>query len=304
MAELLIVGTGALANLFGFRIASTGVKVSLMGTWEAGINAVNQQGIRFITEREEKSCRARAYSDPGQLPAFSKALVLVKSWQTERAAEQLQQVLSPDGIALTLQNGLGNKEILSDLLGGQRTAQGVTTTGATLLGPGRVRLGGEGLITVENHPRIQPLFTLLESAGFEVQTTADLKTLIWEKLIVNSAINPLTALLRVTNGKLLESPAALAVMSGAAEETWQVALAEGVSPRLDSPLEAAVQVARKTAENRSSMLQDVLRGAPTEIDAICGAVVRRGRRKGVPAPVNQNLLNLIQAVIDTKELRV
>lgn len=304
MAELLILGTGALANYFGFQLAEAGVDLSLLGTWQDGVEALNQHGIRLINGELEKSCRVQAYSNPDQVPPARFALVLVKSWQTERAAEQLRKVLAPDGLALTLQNGLGNRETLSRLLGEERTAQGVTTTGATLLGPGTVRPGGAGEITLGTHPRVQPLIELLRTAGLEVHSSEDLPALIWQKLVINCAINPLTALLQVPNGKLLESRAALAVMTAAAEETRQVALAEGVVPQGDDLHEAVRRVARKTAENRSSMLQDVRRGAPTEIDAICGEVVRRGARHGVLTPVNQLFVHLIKALIDTKEISV
>jgi 2-dehydropantoate 2-reductase len=302
MTELLILGTGALANYFGFRLASAGVDLSLLGTWQEGIEALNQDGIRLISGEVEKSCRVKAYSNPDQIHPVRYALVLVKSWQTERAAAQLRTVLAPDGLALTLQNGLGNLETLSRQLGDKRTAQGVTTTGAALVSPGIVRPGGAGGVTVGTHPRVQPLVRMLRSAGLEVQTADDLPALIWQKLAVNCAINPLTALLRVPNGKLLESQAALAVMAAAAEETRQVALAQDVRPRGDDLHEAVRRVARKTAENRSSMLQDVLRGAPTEIDAICGEVVRRGAEHRVPTPVNQLFVQLIKALIDTKEM--
>jgi 2-dehydropantoate 2-reductase len=304
MAALLILGTGALAAYFGFQLASTGVDLSLLGTWQEGVEALNQHGIRLIDGEQEKSCRVKAYSSPDQVPPARFALVLVKSWQTERAAEQLRRVLAPDGLALTLQNGLGNREILSRLLGEERTAQGVTTMGATLLGPGTVRPGGAGEITVGKHPRVQPLIELLRTAGLEVHASEDLPALIWQKLAINCAINPLTALLQVPNGKLLESRAALAVMTAAAEEARQVALAEGVRPQPGDLPEAVRRVARKTAENRSSMLQDVLRGAPSEIDAICGEVVRRGARHGVSTPVNHMFVHLIKALIDTKEISV
>ncbi|OGO40917.1 MAG: hypothetical protein A2Z03_03175, partial [Chloroflexi bacterium RBG_16_56_8] len=228
------------------------------------------------------------------------ALVLVKAWQTERAARQLVDCLADDGLAVTLQNGLGNREMLAKYLNRAstpaRVALGVTTTGATLLGPGLARMGGEGLISLERHPAIDPLEQALRSAKFNVQIVADAQALMWGKLVINAAINPLTALLRVSNGELLMRPAAREVMGALARETAAVAEAEKVTLPFLDPVVAAENVAHDTAANHSSMFQDVRRGAPTEIDAICGAVTQRGEQRGVPTPVNHACWKLVQAL--------
>jgi 2-dehydropantoate 2-reductase len=174
-------------------------------------------------------------------------------------------------------------------------ALGSTTLGATLAGPGRVRFGGAGLTTVERHPRLAPLVALIQAAGFEVAETDQADRLVWSKLVINAAINPLTALLEVTNGVLLEHEETRALMAALAQETSAVAAAQGIELAFDDPAAAAEDVARRTAANRSSMYQDILRGAPTEIDAICGAVVREGRRVGVATPVNETVWKLVKA---------
>ncbi|MDP3186416.1 MAG: 2-dehydropantoate 2-reductase, partial [Anaerolineales bacterium] len=173
---------------------------------------------------------------------------------------------------------------------------GVTTTGATLLGPGLVRLGGEGTISLEAHPRLAALEAMLRAAGFAINVVADARSLLWGKLVVNAAINPLTALLRVPNGELLQRPTARFLMGELAREAAAVARAQGVSLPFEAPGSAAEEVARRTAANRSSMLQDVLRGAPTEIDAICGAIVHSGQAAGMPAPLNRVMWHLVGAL--------
>lgn len=181
-------------------------------------------------------------------------------------------------------------------LGAAHVALGVTTTGATLLAPGLARLGGEGVISLEAHPRLAPLEAMLRKAGFNVKVVEGAASLVWGKLVINAAINPLTALLRVPNGELLERPTARVLMVELAREAASVAQALGVGLPFENPESAAEEVARRTAANRSSMLQDVLRGAPTEIDAICGAIVRAGEEKGVPTPVNRIFWLLIRAL--------
>ena len=298
MAEITILGTGAMAMLIGGRLAKEGVKVRFLGTWMDSIEAVNNEGICVIEDGSPRYYPAEAFLDPAQLAGTSLALVLVKSWQTERAASQLSEVLAEGGVALTLQNGLGNGETLRVVLGRDRTALGVTTCGATSLGPGKVRPGGEGIISVGEHPRIPDLINVLQLGGFTVQQIEDLSGLIWGKLVINVAINPLTGLLGVKNGELLESPAVTRLMGLAAREAAEVARKLGVPLSFSDPAQTAEAVAAATRENLSSMLQDIRRGAPTEIDALCGAVVRQGKKLAVPTPVNEILALLIQGKVD------
>ncbi len=299
---LLITGTGALATLFAARLASSGVDVTLLGTWQEALQAFNTRGTR-LTELDGREIVAtvRATDDPQACRGAQRALVLVKAWQTERVAAQLATCLAEDGVALSLQNGLGNRETLAAALGPSRVALGVTSLGATLLAPGQSRAGGEGPLSLEAHPGLEALSALLRGAGFRVESVPNATTLVWSKLVINAAINPLTALLGIPNGDLLNRPGARRVMAALAQETATVAGALGVQLAFDDPQQAVEAVARQTAHNRSSMLQDISRGAATEIDAICGAVVRAGRENGVPTPFNWTMWQLLrQAGIDSE----
>lgn len=295
--SLLLLGTGALASLFGARLAAAGVDVTMLGAWPEGLAALRTQGVRLVeADGSQRAYPVRAVADPAECRGIPHALVLVKAWQTGRAAQQLAACLPADGLALTLQNGWGNRERLEQALGPDRVALGSTTLGATLLAPGVVRVGGQGPVTLGSHPRIQPLAELLAAAGFEVRMAEDVAGLAWGKLVINAAINPLTALLRVPNGELLARPAARELLSLAAGEAAAVGLAQGLRLPFDDPVAAAEEVARRTAANHSSMFQDVQRGRPSEIDAICGAVVEAGQRVGVPTPVNRTLWLLVAAL--------
>ena len=286
-----------MAGLFGGRLASH-VEVTLLGSWTEGLDAVREHGIRLNENGETIEVEVRVSDDPSECQGTQCALVLVKSWQTEMAANMLGTCLAEDGIALTLQNGLGNIEVLKAAIGPERAALGVTTTGATSLGPGAVRAGGSGPTYVAPHPRLEPLVELLETSGFEVHANSDLVSLLWGKLVVNTGINALTALLEVQNGELLESRHARSLMNAAAQETARIAEAQGIKLPYDDPSQEVEGVARRTAENVSSMLQDMRRGAPTEVDAINGAAVREGERLSIPTPVNWALWNLVHAKVD------
>jgi 2-dehydropantoate 2-reductase len=268
----------------------------MLGSWENGLRALAENGARLVdADGAEHAYPVEATSNPADCRGARYALVLVKSWQTERAARQLADCLAEDGLAVTLQNGMGNREHLAGTLGLPRVALGVTTTGATLLGPGLARAGGEGVISVEAHPRLGPLEAALRGAGFNVQLVNDADALVWGKLVINAAINPLTALLRVPNGELLHRPAAHLLMRVLAQEAAAVAKAQGIRLPFEDAVRAAEDVARKTASNHSSMFQDMRRGAPTEIDAICGAITQTGEKLGVSTPVNRVCWQLTRA---------
>ncbi|HRQ22041.1 MAG TPA: 2-dehydropantoate 2-reductase, partial [Anaerolineales bacterium] len=270
---------------------------SMLGTWRDGLKSLRQNGARIVeSDGTERAFSVLATDDPGEVRGAKYALVLVKSWQTERAAGQLRDALAEDGLALTLQNGLGNRETLMRDLGPDRVSLGVTTTGATLLGPGLVKVGGEGILSLEQNQALGPLEAALRASNFNLQVVDDAQSLIWGKLVINAAINPLTALLQVTNGELLSQPNVRKMMGALASETAEVAEAEHVHLPFSNPVSAAEDVARKTARNYSSMFQDVRRGARTEIDAICGAVTKYGEMHGIRTPYNRACWQLVGAM--------
>lgn len=297
---ITIVGTGAMATLFAARLGRV-TPVTMLGSWAEAVSAINRDGVHLESESGHESIRVTATTEPAECAGSRIALVLVKAWQTARAANQIRSFLAPEGVTLTLQNGLGNFEALAEALGPDRVALGVTTQGATLIGPGHVRdtYAGRGPVHLAEHPRLAPLVELLNASGFDAlqHPASHLQPLLWGKLVVNAAINPLTALLRVPNGELLHRPAALALMDAAAREAAGVAAAKGIPLPFPDPAARAREVAQATAPNRSSMFQDILRGAPTEIDAINGAVVRQAAEAGLSVPVNETLWRLVKALI-------
>lgn len=296
--KILIVGSGAMACLFAGRLAASGTAVRLLGTWPEGLEALRRWGVRLRQGEALEAYPVEVAEGAEDCAGIRYALVLVKSWQTEAAARRLALCLPVDGLALTLQNGLGNAEILAEFLGPRRVAVGATTAAAYLEAPGIVRPIGEGevMLAEAQSRRLRALIEALQRAGFGVQGMADIRSAQWGKLAINAAINPLTALLRLPNGALLERPSVRQLMGEAAREVGAVARALGIRLPYPDPAAAAEAVARRTAENRSSMLQDVLRQAPTEIEAICGAVVRRGEAAGVATPVNRILWQLVKGL--------
>jgi 2-dehydropantoate 2-reductase len=292
--NVLVLGTGAMATLVGGRLARNGrAGVTLAGTWPEAIETISTRGLTVHEAGGPWRATARAVVLSAVEPGCADLVVaLVKSHRTEAVAPVAARALARHGLALTLQNGLGNREALAHACGEGRVAAGVITAGATLLGPGEVKLNGPGTITLAEDQvpaaALAPVAELMSASGFPLERVAGAAPMVWRKLAVNCAINPLSAILGVPNGRLLESPEPRATLVAAAREVGEVASAAGIDIAAD-PVALALEVAALTASNRSSMLQDVERGAPTEIDALCGAVVREARRLGVAAPVNERL---------------
>jgi 2-dehydropantoate 2-reductase len=304
--HVAVVGIGAMGCLFGAKLSQV-AQVTLVGSWPAQLAALRERGLRFIgPDGRSQTHHLTVTDDPQTTVPADLALILVKSHQTAQAAKTAHQLLSPHGVALTLQNGLGNLAKLTAVLGSHRANLGITSEGAALLEPGVVRHAGTGHTyiadssetasaePVETAVPPQKIVELFQAAGFQTSLAANTEGLVWGKLAINAGINPLTAVLQVPNGFLAQNATARQLMTRAAQEVAAVAAAQNIQLPFADAAAQALAVAQATAANRSSMWQDLLNGRPTEIGAICGAVVAVGRKYGVPTPVNLVLQTAVQ----------
>lgn len=300
-ASVAILGAGALGTLLAYQLKRhTAVTVWLLAR-SAHPGSVQLVGadpvpVPVLHPGERSDSHSVALAAPCDL-----LIVTVKAYDTAEAVCQAAPLTGPATIGLTLQNGLGNAEVLAAHLGADRVLAGATAQGATLLQPGLVRHAGGGETQVAPWApggpavrRAPAIAALLQAAGIATTVQPEAGPLLWRKVTANCAINPLTALLRVTNGELLQIPGAVRILEAAAREAGTVAAAAGIHLPGDPAAEARA-IARATAANRSSMLQDLERGRRTEIAALNGAIVEAGRRFGVPTPVNETLTLLVQA---------
>lgn len=290
--------------LFGATL-SPHAAVTLVGRWAAQIEALTRAPLRLVyPDGREQAVPLQATSDLDQIDPVDIALILTKAPHTAAAARDAAAILALDGLAITLQNGIGNDDLLRRALPPERVALGVTTLGAATHGQtGVVYVGGTGTTYLarpaSDDSPLQRFAALLEQAGLDVTLTDDIVGMLWGKLAINAAINPLTAVLGVPNGALLDSSWARGLLREAAEEVGVVAAARGIRLPFEDPASQAETVARLTGPNQSSMWQDVQRGVPTEIDAICGAVARLGAEVNVPTPANRLLHALVKALEET-----
>lgn len=295
--RITIIGSGALACLFGAHL-STAAQVCLLGTWKEALTTIERRGIRVDYASGSVTARVMSTTDENAAYPSDLVLVLVKGWQTERAAQQASRVLDKRGLAITLQNGLGNYETLEAWVGPGQASLGVTTQGAEIISPGYIRHAGGGDthlgITDHTSERLYKVAELLNISGIPTRLTNALDQVQWGKLAASAGINALTALLRIPNGELLTRPDAEQLMLAATRETVAVAKAKGITLPFD-PDHHVREVVRATALNHSSMYQDIARQAPTEIDTINEAIVHEAAAVGLSAPVNKMLAQLVRA---------
>lgn len=301
--EILVVGAGAMGCLFSSSLKRSGHPVSLLEILPERADRINRQGILIEGMTGGHTVKVPAFTTaPSVEPDL--VLICVKAYDTLEAARAIRDMLRPDTLVLTLQNGLGNVDILSDVLGKEKVLGGVTAEGATLLGPGKIRHAGQGNTILQAVPGGDAVVAVFNGAGFQTRAEADIQNFIWGKLIVNVGINALTAITRLKNGRLPELEGSRRIMEAAVAEALAVAKAVGVTIPYPDPQAAVVEVCRNTAGNVASMLQDVLKEQPTEIAFINGAIVREGKKVGIPTPVNATLASLVTVIQETYEERV
>jgi len=306
--RIVVMGAGSMGCLLGGYLARADHEVFLLDPQTERTEAIQTSGI--VVEGVGGDFDVEASAGPtydGDAPP-DLVLVCVKAYDTAQAASDCEVFLGNHTEVLTLQNGVGNLERLAHTLPRDQLLAGTTSLGANLLSPGRVHHAGEGGTHIgdvygERSDRAEEIAALFTAARLPASATDNIHELIWSKLAVNVGINALTALLRVRNGRLLAAEGATRVMEPAVVECLAVAEESGVSLDAEVVMARVKDVARRTASNRSSMLMDVLGDRRTEIDAINGAVVRRGRELGLAVPVNETLTNLVHAVESLRENR-
>ncbi len=311
--RIVIVGPGSLGILFAARLSlSTSLQskkeqsdfptsLFLLDYKNDRAKTLHSSTIRLEENNTISSCHIPVTANPLTIKSADIILLCVKSTSLQPAIKHIQPLLSPDTLLIGMQNGISHPALLQETKA--EAAIGITSEGATLLSPGHVLHGGSGITrlgilnssnkTAKIH--IAALAELLREAGFKTELTEDPLKYLWAKLFVNIGINALTSLYNVPNGQLLDSPEITDMMKKAVREAEKVAGEKGI--RIDGdPVERTISVCQATANNISSMLQDVRKKRYTEINAINGAITDEGRRLGIATPINDELVKRIKTL--------
>jgi 2-dehydropantoate 2-reductase len=291
--ETLIIGSGSLGSLLAARLSAAGTPVTLFGRPSPHLSRIASKWLTLEEpggSRLTVRLRTGTYGQPIRRPSL--AIVAVKTWATEDAVRPLIPALDQVDAVLTLQNGLGNAQRI-----------GVTTQAALRTDAGVVRNTGNGDTWIgsefiDEDPGALDVAArvaeLLSNAGWAATAVPDILPRLWTKLAVNAAVNPLTALTRATNGEVADDPNLAQLAAYLASETAAVAAALGIP--LQRPVETALEVARATGSNRSSMLRDIEQGRRTETEAITGAIHELGEAHGVNTPITTMMTILLYAL--------
>lgn len=300
--KIAVAGAGAMGSLFGALLTEAGNDVWLYDVWPEHVHAVAEHGLSVEHEGRTRIVQIKATTEPKEIGHADLVIIFVKSTQTKPAAETARRLLCNDAMVMTLQNGMGNADIISEFIEPVRILAGTTSHGATMLGPGHIRHAGVGPTTIgvwakskEGADRARQFADFFTQAGIETETVDDVHSVVWNKLLINIGINAITALSGIKNGQILDLEITRELSRAAVEEAMKVARAQNVKIR-DDAVGHVFKVAQATAVNRSSMGQDVDNKRQTEIAAINGFIVREAKKLGLEAPVNQTLTALVETL--------
>lgn len=316
--KIAIVGPGAmgclLANFLSKSLVSSRAGEVKNEVWFLDKNKeraakIHQNGISIEGISGYWQTPIKAAVDIKEIGQVDLIIITVKSYDTKEAVLEAKALINENTRVLTLQNGIGNIEIISEIVGSEKVIGGVTNLGATLLEVGKVRHAGQGETVIGRIDgkipvELRSIREIFNKAGLETRISRDIKGLLWSKLIINAGINALTAIMRLNNGRLIEFEGTRRILRGAVTEAIRVAKRKRIKLIYDDPLAKVEAVCEATAANVSSMLQDVLKKKRTEIDFINGVIVRQGQELGIPVPINSLLVDLVKTIEASYNLAV
>ena len=289
--QIIVLGAGAIGSLYGAKLAAAH-DVLLIGRPEH-VFSINARGLR-IEGIESNSVRIPAATTVKEIGADTLILLTAKVTDSAAALVPLAPLVRDDTTIVSLQNGLGSEQIARVALGGRGLVlRGITQFGAIFETPGAIKYMAAGYTIIEQHQRSDRIAQVLTAAGLECRISSDIATDVWHKTVVNCVVNPITAMLGCEVGGIA-NPQLIPLKQLVIDECVAVAETQGVTFDLDFMQQINETFA--PSRNIASMQQDLLRGRPTEIDYMNGAVAALGARQGVPCPVNRALTAIVKAM--------
>ncbi len=297
--NVLVLGAGAMGCYFAARLVESGAKVTLIDIDQARIDHLNADGLSVTDDSGTRIVRVKASRAELVHGAASLIVVFTKGMHTRSAMQSVAHLVAPYTAALTLQNGLGNPEMIAEVVASQRVMFGVTDVPADLDPPAKVHSMGKGksafwTLDGVDMSLLAETEALLAAAGLTATVTIDAQVAVWEKVAFNAALNALAAILEFTVGQL-DTPDARAIATSIVDETLAVAMRLGIDVDLNRIMGRIDYALTTHGGHKPSMLQDMLAGRRTEIDLINGAIAAAGAKLGVPTPVNATLMHLVKA---------
>jgi 2-dehydropantoate 2-reductase len=292
--RIAVVGSGGIGGYYGALLAKAGHDVAFIARG-AHLEAMQRRGLTVRTPEGESTIPVTAVADSSTLAPVDLVLFCVKSYDTDAAARALPPLMARDTAVVTFQNGVDNVEAIASVVGTGAVLAGVVYVALQLGGPGVVvRTGGEGKIVFGEFgrgltERVQRIAGAFQQGGVPHQVVTDIDRVLWEKFLFITGVGGVTALARSAIGPLLASAEGRALVTASCEEIAAVALAQA-APLPASAVERAIeQAATLPPQWRSSMARDLEEGRRLEVEALSGAVVRRGLALDVPTPIHRTM---------------
>jgi 2-dehydropantoate 2-reductase len=298
--KILVMGAGGVGSYYGAKLQQSGEDVVLCVRGE-NLRVMRERGLEVKSYKGDVKIAVKATDRPADFAPYDLVLFAVKSYDTETSAKQLVDCLAPDGIIMTIQNGVENEEILCRYFPRTAVMGGNSRIGADLIAPGVVMHTALGVIEFgeldgSESPRALRLAELFRKAGIFGELTTDLKTLRWYKLMGNNGTNTVCALSLSTLGKAFKDPDGYVLVRTLMTETVAVGRAEGARmefARIETYLQAVLKNLNVDAI-KPSTLQDLEKGKRLEYDAISGAVIRAAQRHGIKVPATETVNTLLK----------
>lgn len=301
--KICILGAGALGCALGGALTEAGNEVWLINRNADQVDAMNSRGLTLREGGVDRTVAVHAATTAQPAGVVDLVVVLVKSFHTQQAMQAATSLIGPNTLVLSLQNGLGQEDILADIVGRERVLAGKTYAGGSQLGVGHVNIGIKGKDTHIGEldgamtKRVQRIAHVFNAAGLDTTVSDNIMGTIWDKLLINVATGAITGITGLPYGDLYKQPELEACGVAAVAEAMAVAKASGIRLSITEPSQAWHKAgAGLPYEFRTSMLQSLDKGSITEIDFVNGSVVRWGQRCGVPTPVNQTLVACMKGI--------
>lgn len=306
--KIAVTGAGAMGSLFGGRLAMAGNDVTMIAVSPATIETINRDGIVLDDEagRHVIPVKAKRAEDMGEKPEL--IMLFTKTLSSRAALEGAKHYIGEDTYILTLQNGLGNIELISEYVGRDKIIAGVTNYASDSKGPGKISSAGSGYVKImtadlRRSEFLDKVYRTLSDAGFHTSITEDIYTAIWEKAGFNAAINAVTAVCRVPCGGVGSVEEGRRLAAKIAEETAMVANAYGVKASAGSIIRNLENSYIAHKDHFTSMAQDVQKKKKTEVEFINGGIVKKAREKGIEVPYTEAVYDLLRIIEDTYEMQ-
>lgn len=289
--QIIVLGAGAIGSLYGAKLAAAN-DVLFVGRPEH-VAAINASGLR-IEGIESHTVRVPAATAVTRIGANALILLTTKVMASAAALGPIAPLVRDDTTILSLQNGLGSEQIARAALGNRGVVlRGITQFGAIFETPGAIKYMAAGYTVIEQHPRSDRIAEVFAAAGLNCRVSPNIAAEVWHKTVFNCVVNPITAILGCEVGGIAQ-PGLARLKQLVIDECIAVAATQGVTFEVDFMQEIDETFA--PSHNLASMLQDLRRGRPTEIDYMNGAVAALGAEHGIPCPVNLALTDIIKAM--------